>query len=128
MRRTSRAFTLIEVLVCCTMLASVIGLSAGLLLTASKYLKQSKTRLLRTYVAEQVMEDILEAGFHYVEDLPTTGVFKMEAKLRGRPQSLGFTYRISIVRVSPSLKSVLLTIGDGSGKETSYETTLTEFL
>ena len=128
MKRMIKGFTLMEVLVCCTLLVTVIGLSAGLLLTASRHLEQSRTHLLRTYVAEQLMEEILEAGFDDVETLPTSGTFKMETTLRGRTQRVGFTYEIKVVQVSSYLKSVLLTIGQGNVRDTSYETLLTDFL
>lgn len=117
-----------EVLVCCTLLVSVIGLSAGLLLTASRFLQKSRTHLLRNYVAEQVMEEMLEAGYEEVDLLPTKGSFKMETKLRGRTQALVFSYDVSVVLVSPGLKSVRLVIGQGAERDTSYETLLYESL
>lgn len=74
------------------------------------------------------MEEVLEAGFDDVETLPTEGSFKMETTLRGKTQSTTFTYTITVVEVSEHLKSVLLTIGQGTQRDTSYETLITDYL
>ena len=65
MKNRSNGFTLMEVLVCTTLLVSIIGLSSALLLTTSRYLERSRSHLMGEYVAEKVMEQVLSTDLRY---------------------------------------------------------------
>ena len=106
MKNRSNGFTLMEVLVCTTLLVSIIGLSSALLLTTSRYLERSRSHLMGEYVAEKVMEQVLSTDFYDINSLATTGRYTMETTLRGKKKTLTFSYQLAIKDVSPRLKSV----------------------
>lgn len=115
-----------EVLICTTLLVSVIGLSSGLLLTASRYLEKSRSHLFGEYVAEKVMEEILTTNFYEIDGLATSGTYAMETTLLGKTKYLKFSYQVSVEDVSDKLKSVSVTINRGTDQEAHYETLVAE--
>ncbi len=128
MEYRSRGFSLLEVIVATFIFLVVVMISAGYWVTVAKMMQQSRVRMAGVYVAEQVIEKAIEAGYEDVESLAGSGAIQMEATMYGRPTTYNVSYTVTITQVEPSLKSVKVDVSMANTSGFSYETLLSEFL
>lgn len=128
MEYRSRGFSLLEVIVATFIFLVIVMISAGYWVTVAKMMQQSRVRMAGVYVAEQVIEKAIEAGYDDVESLAGNGTFQMEATMYGKPYTYTVGYNVTVVQVEPSLKSVKVDISMANSEGFSYETLLSEFL
>lgn len=122
-----RGFSLLEVIVATFIFLVVVMISAGYWVTMAKMMQQSRIRMAGVFVAEQVIEKAIEAGFHGVEAMAGNGTFQMEATMYGKPTTYNVSYRVTVVQVEPTLKSVKVDISMANTTGFSYETLLSKF-
>lgn len=123
-----RAVSLLEVVLATMLFTIVLVLSLGFWSTCSAMIARSRSRLMGTYVAQQMVERAQKAGFEDVDDMAGSGSFDIEAKLRGRRANYRIGYTVTVVDVDDDLKSVQVEVKWSESGGIRIETFVSRFL
>ena len=124
----NQGFSLLEVVVATFIFLTVLGAMQGYWITVGRMMEQSRARMAASFVAEQLMEDIIAKGYDRVEEIETSGNFALEVTLYGKPKHYSITYTINIVDVDDELKSVSINLSSTGAQSLSFETLLAKVI
>lgn len=123
-----RGVSLLEVVLATMLFTVVLVISLGFWSTCSAMIAKSRSRLMGTYVAQQMVERAQKAGFDEVDEMAGSGAFDIQAKLRGRPANYKIGYTVTVVKVDDDLKSVQVEVKWSGTGGIRIETFVSRFL
>jgi Tfp pilus assembly protein PilV len=122
--RRHKAFSLLEVVVGTFIFLVVLGAMQGYWLTVSRMMEQSRARMAASFVAEQLMEDILAKGYDRTDEIAPSGNLGLDVTMYGKPKHYSIKYTVTIIDVNDELKSVEINLSSTGGQDLRFETLL----
>lgn len=116
--------TLLEVNLATFILLVVLVSSLSLIPTISRYMGQSRERLLANYVAVQTIEEIRNSEFDDAESYQGKGSYTFQVEMRGQLSNFVIGYDVNVVSISETMKSVQVVVNSGKGGGVRLETFL----
>jgi len=120
----TRGMSLLEVILSTFLFLTLTAIATGYFVSTSSWVDRTRAKMLGSFVAEGVMEQVKEKGFDEVESLAGTGRYDMDVERFGVPLQYAVEYEIAIVEVEPNLKSVKVEVTYARDKSFLYETFL----
>ena len=125
---------LLEITLAMVLFSTVVVFISSICTTHARIIGKSRSRMVATFLAEQLLEDCINRGYFDCENIETPGRFTMSSWMRGKQIDIDYEYDVSFSKVAGYLDRLKVVkvrvkfpgedVEDSAYREVIYETML----